>query len=81
WANSLFEDNAEFGLGMATAMKHRRAKLIEIIEKFASSDYALVSVPSKAWLAAKDDGDASKKASADLIEAIEKANVECGNCG
>ncbi|MEG1743646.1 MAG: 2-oxoacid:acceptor oxidoreductase family protein, partial [Clostridia bacterium] len=75
WANSLFEDNAEFGLGMATAMKHRRAKLIEIIEKFASSDYALVSVPSKAWLAAKDDGDASKKASADLIEAIEKANV------
>ena len=29
WANSLFEDNAEFGYGMAVAMEQRRAKLAE----------------------------------------------------
>jgi len=34
WANSLFEDNAEFGLGMFTAMKHRRARLIQVVEDY-----------------------------------------------
>ena len=28
WANSLFEDNAEYGLGMFSSMKHRRERLI-----------------------------------------------------
>ncbi len=33
WANSLFEDNAEFGLGMATADRIRKEKIRDIIEK------------------------------------------------
>jgi len=33
WANSLFEDNAEFGMGMAVADKIRKEKIREIIEK------------------------------------------------
>ncbi|HOJ48057.1 MAG TPA: pyruvate:ferredoxin (flavodoxin) oxidoreductase [Bacillota bacterium] len=81
WANSLFEDNAEYGLGMALAIKQRRQKLTEIIEKFAASDYELISVPAKEWLAVKDEGEASKAASAKLIAAIEKAVEECGSCG
>ena len=32
WANSLFEDNAEFGYGMYLAVKHIRAKIAENME-------------------------------------------------
>ena len=34
WANSLFEDNAEYGLGMFSAMKHRRERLIKYVQDF-----------------------------------------------
>ncbi len=81
WANSLFEDNAEYGYGMATAIRQRREKLIEIIEKFATSDYELISTPSAEWLKVKDNGEASKTASAALIDALENAVAECGDCG
>jgi hypothetical protein len=34
WANSLFEDNAEFGLGMFSSMKHRRDRLINLVQDY-----------------------------------------------
>ena len=34
WANSLFEDNAEYGLGMFTATKHRRGILVRAVMDF-----------------------------------------------
>jgi pyruvate-ferredoxin/flavodoxin oxidoreductase len=34
WANSLFEDNAEYGFGMFSAMKHRREKLTKSVEDY-----------------------------------------------
>ncbi len=74
WANSLFEDNAEYGLGMATAVKQRRAKLIELVEGFAASDNEALAAASKAWLEVKDDGKASVAASAALEEAIKNAD-------
>lgn len=79
WANSLFEDNAEYGFGMATAARHRRAKLTAIIEKIAESGCDIIKEPAKAWLEAKDDGEASKKASAELEAALLKADAECGS--
>ena len=81
WANSLFEDNAEYGFGMATAIKQRREKLTEIIKTFADSEYELIAAPAKAWLEVMDDGEASKEASAKLIAALEQAEKECGSCG
>ena len=79
WANSLFEDNAEYGLGMATATRQRRALLAEIVEKLASSDCAELAEASKAWLAAKDDGTASKIAAVELEKAL-KACPDCDLC-
>ena len=35
WGNSLFEDNAEFGYGMAIAMKARRAEMQHVVERLA----------------------------------------------
>ena len=41
WSNSLFEDNAEYGYGMAIAMKARRAEMKEHVEKLAEDpDFA-----------------------------------------
>jgi pyruvate-ferredoxin/flavodoxin oxidoreductase len=66
---------------MAIANRQRRAKLAEIIAKFADSDYDVISGPAKAWLEAKNDGEVSKVASAALEEALYKAVDECGSCG
>lgn len=81
WANSLFEDNAEYGLGMAMAIKQRRAKLAEIIEKFATSEYDVIAEPSAKWLDAMNNGELSKAAAAELETALLKAIEECGSCG
>ena len=36
WANSLFEDDAEFGLGMRLAVDHRRAQAVELLRQLAA---------------------------------------------
>ena len=81
WANSLFEDNAEYGFGMAMAVKHRRAKLAGIIEKFAASEWDGISGASAKWLESMNSGDLSKEAAVELEAALLKANEECGDCG
>ena len=40
WANSLFEDNAEFGFGMNLAISQRRDKLAETVKKLIAVDWA-----------------------------------------
>ncbi len=79
WANSLFEDNAEYGLGMATAIRTRRSKLIALVEKFAEAECEKLSSAAKAWLEVKDEGEASKAASAALIDVLKNAKSSC-NC-
>ena len=81
WANSLFEDNAEYGFGMAMAVKHRRAKLMKIIEQFAKCEYDVINTVSVKWLESMNDGEASKAAANDLEAALLKADEECGSCG
>ncbi len=49
-------------------------ELKNILEKFVSSGWDLISVPSKEYL----DGKNNKK---DLTIAIEEADKQCGNCG
>ena len=72
WANSLFEDNAEFGLGMATAMNARRARLAEAIAKVAEAECAGddIKAAAKEWLEGKDCAEASKAAGEKLVAAL-----------
>lgn len=37
WANSLFEDNAEFGLGMVLALRRRRERAEELLQRLAAA--------------------------------------------
>ncbi len=66
WSNSLFEDNAEFGLGMLNAMRQRRALMADKVRELAASGKA--KAEAEAWLAAMDDADAAEKA-ADALKA------------
>ncbi|MDR1194154.1 MAG: pyruvate:ferredoxin (flavodoxin) oxidoreductase, partial [Peptococcaceae bacterium] len=72
WANSLFEDNAEFGLGMSMALNQRRAKLADLVGQLASAAPAAKTV-ADAWLAGKDEAKASKEAGQALLAYV-KAN-------
>ncbi|MBQ9848017.1 MAG: pyruvate:ferredoxin (flavodoxin) oxidoreductase, partial [Clostridia bacterium] len=80
WANSLFEDNAEFGLGMATAMNARRARLAETVAKITEAGCASdeLKAAAKAWLDGMDDAAASKDAGAKLLEACK--SCDCDLC-
>ncbi|MBQ9756412.1 MAG: pyruvate:ferredoxin (flavodoxin) oxidoreductase [Clostridia bacterium] len=69
WANSLFEDNAEFGYGMNLAMKARRAKIEEDMKAAMDKVSAETKTAFEAWLADKEDAEKSKVAS----ELVKKA--------
>ena len=70
WANSLFEDNAEFGFGMNLATTQRRAKLAELVTELAGQVEGEAKETCEAWLAAMNDGEASKAASAKLAALV-----------
>ncbi len=75
WANSLFEDNAEHGLGMYLGQKTIRARLIAKIEDMIKSDKASESFKAAAeeYLATKDNGKANEPATKKLVAELEKA--------
>ncbi len=79
WANSLFEDNAEFGFGMNLAYKARREAIREKVAKLADmwKEWAEGKAACEAWINGMDDAEASKTAAKELIARIE----ECKNCG
>ena len=78
WANSLFEDNAEHGLGMALGQKTIREKLIGKVAEMAESDKASESfkAAAKAYLDTKDNGKANEEATKALVAELEKAAAE-----
>ncbi len=72
WANSLFEDNAEFGLGMVMANKKIRNTLKNRMESVMDAVKPELKEAFTAWIAGMDNADASKAAAKD-IEALIKA--------
>ena len=74
WANSLFEDNAEYGLGQHLAVEQIRGKLTDDIQQLVSlaTDEDGKQVFQN-WLDNKDNGEASVEASKAVVELINKA--------
>jgi pyruvate-ferredoxin/flavodoxin oxidoreductase len=74
WANSLFEDNAEYGYGMALGSSKLRDRIAKLMNEALSN--GSVNANTKAafeqWLGAKDNAQASKEASQAVVEACEK---------
>ncbi|MBQ8357954.1 MAG: pyruvate:ferredoxin (flavodoxin) oxidoreductase [Clostridia bacterium] len=78
WANSLFEDNAEHGLGMALGQKTIRERLITKVQEMAASDKASDAFKAAVaeFIATKDDGKANGEATKVLVAELEKAAAE-----
>ena len=74
WANSLFEDNAEYGLGQHLAVEQIRGKLTDDIQQLVSlaTDENGKQVFQN-WLDNKDNGEASVEASKAVVELINNA--------
>ena len=76
WANSLFEDNAEFGYGMNLAMKARRAKIEEDMRATFDSVNEKTNAAFAAWLNDKEDAEKSKVAAEMVKTALETETAE-----
>ena len=75
WSNSLFEDNAEHGLGMYLGQKYLRDQAIELVKEIAASDKATAEFKAATdkFLETKDDTKANTPATEALVAELEKA--------
>lgn len=75
WANSLFEDNAEYGFGMATGTRQMRKRIARLmnsaIEAGAKGD---VKEAFSEWIENMNDAEASRTASEKVVAACKKSN-------
>ena len=79
WANSLFEDFCEFGLGMVMANKKMRARIQALLEQMLESDKVSEAYKEAAreWIAGQDNAEASRAAADKLVPEI-KASAAAG---
>ncbi len=75
WANSLFEDNAEYGYGMYLAQNTLREDLVKKVEGVKeTADDAAKAIIDK-FLTTKEDVNANKVAAEELVEVLAKMNT------
>ena len=80
WANSLFEDNAEHGLGMYLGQKKIRDDLKASVEYIAeNSKSEAKAAAAKEYLATYDDGKANQAATKKFLEVMEAEPCDCEN--
>ncbi len=82
WANSLFEDNAEHGLGFYFGQKAIRDRLIEKTEQLIAVEYTVpeLKAAAQAWLDTLDDGVANGEAAKAYVAALEDGIVDGCTC-
>jgi len=81
WANSLFEDNAEYGLGMYLGVKQIRDNIEMQLKNLLTLDIPEnLRAAAEEWIASKDDGEGSKKASKALCDAVDSYKPCCDEC-
>ncbi len=79
WANSLFEDNAEFGLGMATATRKMRDRVERIMKEAianCNTCSAELKVLFQQWIDNREDGVATEKLAEQIIPMVEKCSCD-----
>jgi len=72
WANSLFEDNAEYGFGMMLATTQRRAKLANLITQAVQNAQGELKDALTGWLQNMHDAEKSKQYSEMIKSLLEK---------
>ena len=82
WANSLFEDFCEFGLGMELANEKMRARIVKVMNEAIAAD----CTPAEAkelfaeWINNMLDADKTKELAAKIIPMVEANKDKCNHC-
>jgi pyruvate-ferredoxin/flavodoxin oxidoreductase len=72
WANSLFEDNAEYGFGMALGVMQRRDKLADLVREALNKEISgELKEAFQLWLEHRQDGEKSKAYGRQIEERVE----------
>ena len=79
WANSLFEDFCEFGLGMTIADEKMRNRVTGFVKDAIACDNVNGDMKAlyQEWLDNKDDGAKSRELSDKILASIENSDNEC----
>lgn len=73
WANSLFEDNAEYGYGMMLGVQQIRNKIKDLMTEALTMDIsAELKAGFSSWIEGKDNARASKEATYTILPLLEK---------
>lgn len=82
WANSLFEDNAEFGLGYALANITMRNRLEKLMTEAQDSDKCSAELKAifTEWIENKLEADKTKEIHARMLPLLEKEKESCDLC-
>jgi len=77
WANSLFEDNAEYGFGMAMGVDKLRSRVAEKMQAIVGGNFSdKLKEACNLWLAGKDNAQLSKDATAQVIPLLEASKTD-----
>lgn len=80
WANSLFEDNAEYGLGMAVAVRQMRDSIQMSIDNLMEKDIPQgLKDAFNEWVATKNNGELSRTASEKVLAEL-GSFTPCSEC-
>ena len=72
WANSLFEDNAEFGMGMNVAIETMRHRIEDIMRNNIYSVPNALSALYNDWINFKNDGEKTQEITKNLLPILEQ---------
>ena len=82
WANSLFEDFCEFGLGMELANEKMRARIQRTMEEAIASENTPADYKEvfQAWIENQNDAEKTKELAEKIIPMVEAAKDKCPAC-
>ena len=75
WANSLFEDNAEYGFGMALGAQNIRKRIASMMNKTMNEVAAKTKEAFGNWIENMENGDTTREVSTAVIEALGKEKL------
>jgi pyruvate-ferredoxin/flavodoxin oxidoreductase len=82
WANSLFEDFCEFGLGMELAGEKMRARIVNVMNDALAADCTPENVKGlfTEWIENMNDADKTKELASKIIPIVEANKDKCNHC-
>ena len=81
WANSLFEDNAEYGLGMFLGVKQSRERVEDMVKAMLESELPEdLKAALTDWLEHVNDSEGTRERADALTAALEKYKDNCDKC-